>query len=373
MAIHIKELNIDTFRGIKNLELKNLGDINLITGDNNTGKTSVLEIINTLSEPSELKSWAKLGDKRKLNNMSLYDSFEMLFDINKENKKIQYSIIDRSNHKSTIEINADNTIIEMQQGEMDKLRNISTTILSDDGSPDYADEYSSKIVDVNKYDISFKVNGNIANKDSLLEFQSYLKINKEKKIKPIQNIVYISPTQHSWSEVFLSEILDNPSLYEEMLTVLKLFDDGIISINADNSNNKFSNRPVYKILSKNNNTAIPLNFYGDGIKKAILLLSAVVKAKDGILLLDEFEIAIHTSAMNEIFAWIINTCIRLNVQLFMTSHSEEAIDKILKCSPEIQDKMRLITLYSNEDKTVARVLDGKKAIKLKDDLGVELR
>ena len=77
--------------------------------------------------------------------------------------------------------------------------------------------------------------------------------------------------------------------------------------------------------------------------------------------------------MERVFAWIVNACIKLNVQLFMTSHSEEAIDKVLKCSPEIQDKMRLITLYSNEDKIVSRVLDGKKAIKLKDDLGVELR
>lgn len=32
-------------------------------------------------------------------------------------------------------------------------------------------------------------------------------------------------------------------------------------------------------------------------KKAILLISAVVSAKNGILLLDEFETAIHTSAM----------------------------------------------------------------------------
>ena len=135
----------------------------------------------------------------------------------------------------------------------------------------------------------------------------------------------------------------------------------------------FRSKPVYKILSKTNHKAIPLNFYGDGVKKAILLLSAVVTAKGGILLLDEFEIVIHTSAMREIFAWIVNTCIKLDVQLFMTSHSKEAIDKVLQCSPEIQDKMRLITLYSNQDKIVSRVLDGEMAIKLKDDLGVELR
>ena len=80
----------------------------------------------------------------------------------------------------------------------------------------------------------------------------------------------------------------------------------------------------YKILSKSNKKALPLNVYGDGMKKAILLMSAVIAAKDGILLLDEFETAIHTSAMNKTFKWIIESCKKLNVQVFMTSHSKEA-------------------------------------------------
>ena len=37
-------------------------------------------------------------------------------------------------------------------------------------------------------------------------------------------------------------------------------------------------------------------------------MSAVIAAKDGILLLDEFETAIHTSAMNKTFKWIIESC-----------------------------------------------------------------
>lgn len=36
MAVHIKNLKIDSYRGIKNLELSNLADINVLTGDNNT-------------------------------------------------------------------------------------------------------------------------------------------------------------------------------------------------------------------------------------------------------------------------------------------------------------------------------------------------
>ena len=87
-----------------------------------------------------------------------------------------------------------------------------------------------------------------------------------------------------------------------MIEVLKEFDDSIMSINADTHN--LTNKKRYMILSKNHNQAIPLELYGDGMKKAILLMSAVITAQNGILLLDEFETAIHTSAMIKVFSWI---------------------------------------------------------------------
>lgn len=37
------------------------------------------------------------------------------------------------------------------------------------------------------------------------------------------------------------------------------------------------------VLSKNHKKGLSLNSYGDGMKKAMLLISAVLKARDGIL------------------------------------------------------------------------------------------
>lgn len=381
MAIHIKDLNINTFRGIKNLKIEDFGDINIITGDNNSGKTSVLEIIQTLSSPCELRRWISFGGRITPNSNTMYEKFELLFNIDNENKHIEYSITDYEDKKEVVKIEAKHEILELSYEEIEAIEEFSLMMLADEIYDDDSDDEDIdidvdrreiKTVEVSKYDIEFRLNNEVINTDFLYDFQR--RIYRTKKIYPsIKKVVYVSPVQHSQSRVYLREILNQPELYEEILKILKLFDSGIISINADKPSNKFGSGTVYKILSKNHKTAIPLNFYGDGIKKAVLLISAVIAAKDGILLLDEFEIAIHTSAMSEIFAWIIETCISLNVQLFMTSHSEEAIDKVLKCSPKNQSKIRQITLYSNEDETVARVLTGEKAIKLKDNLGVELR
>lgn len=39
----INSINIETFRGINNLKLDNLAEVNILTGDNNSGKTSILK------------------------------------------------------------------------------------------------------------------------------------------------------------------------------------------------------------------------------------------------------------------------------------------------------------------------------------------
>lgn len=44
MEHHISDINIKSFRGIKNLELKNVNQINILTGDNNNGKPVYLRL-----------------------------------------------------------------------------------------------------------------------------------------------------------------------------------------------------------------------------------------------------------------------------------------------------------------------------------------
>ena len=57
----------------------------------------------------------------------------------------------------------------------------------------------------------------------------------------------------------------------------------------------------------------------------------------------------------------------------MTSHSKEAIDKVLKCSPECIDDMAVYTLYKDSEGTSVRRLDGKMAIEAQGEMGLELR
>ncbi|MFA7128629.1 MAG: AAA family ATPase, partial [Sphaerochaeta sp.] len=100
-AKHISELNIITYRGIRNLEIDDLGRVNILLGDNNSGKTSVLEAIQILCNPCEynLLQVAKQRDKYRSfpirRGLNTYESFLYLFDNSKQTenpKNLEFSV-----------------------------------------------------------------------------------------------------------------------------------------------------------------------------------------------------------------------------------------------------------------------------------------
>lgn len=365
---HISSLHIQTYRGIQNLQLNDFSLVNIFTGDNNTGKTSVLEILRTLPSPLSLSTWLANGRKGiKSREVSDYEAFTDLFNVNSQSKIASFNVVDSNKKNHSIILSAE----------------ISTTLLS----KNQINKEMGMVFSKNEEDNIMEIETQLANieiateKDSnkykLNEFSHYVGANEKSLYSIHSPVIYISPTKHAENILYLDKILNNPQLYEEMLAVLKDFDSDIVSINASTQTsesgiNTLSNKVYYNILSKDKNRALPLNMYGDGMKKAILLMSAVVAAKGGILLLDEFETAIHTSAMADVLYWIINTCKKLDVQLFMTTHSLEALKTVLNLSDKFEEEISLYTLYKKEN-TVARRLTAKEAIEASDILNLELR
>lgn len=368
MNNHISDINIKSFRGIKGLELKDTKLINILTGDNNSGKTSVLEVIRSAKNPCDFRIWRQLIRKGMVvpsnGGISYYEGFYDLFDINEDEKKIAYDVRLKNGKKHDVRMLLEESEEEITEGELREKQGFFR---------EETESVQDNFLNVSKLNLKIFLEGKEITNDFLYEGQMrYLpKATKAEEIID-KDIIYISPVRHAEGDVYLSQILDYPDMYEQMLQVLKEYDEDIISINYDNDKKRFG-KGTYKILSKSNKKALPLNVYGDGMKKAVLLMSAVIAAKDGILLLDEFETAIHTSAMTKTFKWIIESCRKLNVQVFMTSHSKEAIDKLLKCSSECIDEMAVYTLYKDAEGTSVRRLEGKKAIEAQDEMGLELR
>ena len=79
----INSLTIQDFRGIHALSIPALNRINLVVGDNNCGKTSVLEAILLLRNPSDLSNLYKVAKLRDAavfsSGITLYENFTYMF------------------------------------------------------------------------------------------------------------------------------------------------------------------------------------------------------------------------------------------------------------------------------------------------------
>lgn len=102
MAVHIQEFYIHSYRGIKELKLEKLNAVNILTGDNNSGKTSVLELLSTLVNPQDIGAWflgARVSGTR-MRNRRIYNGYYNMFPIDDDIKVIEYAFMDADNTKT---------------------------------------------------------------------------------------------------------------------------------------------------------------------------------------------------------------------------------------------------------------------------------
>lgn len=357
-ARHLVDFDIECYRGLRDLYLRDLNEINILTGNNNSGKTSVLELISSLDEPMIISTWIKMC--RLDGHGNYYSGILNLFPADSESLELRYSYSKEAGENASIGVMAEIHKVRILESEMDRINGFETGEVYGKGK---------NYVDAKSLNLAMVKNGEMVRKYALYDFQMRIPMKINRKM-PFP-VIYVSPGEHTNGTFYMDDVMENSGLYQDMLTILREFDDSIINITASDSGNRQATG--YMIVSTQHKKAMPLSVYGDGMKKALVLLAAVVKAKNGILLLDEFETAIHTSAMDSIFSWILQSAQRLNVQVFLSSHSLEAIGKVLRCDSGLQDKINIYTLYNKEGKNLVRKMNCMEAIKAQDDWGVELR
>lgn len=367
--IHIKSLNIECFRGIKNLSLADFAGINIFTGGNNSGKTSVLEILQTSGNPLSPKSWARLGRNEKFPypTRTLFETIRDLYPVSEKELRIAYSKDDDLNGFSSLDLCASLSNEKTIKKEYCKIAHIDC-----EPGEEYSEAEMIKLHSVflynGKQEGAFDVY-NVTRFDSFVE-------NLRKPYK-IYFTSYISPSIYANECPQLAGISNNNERHDELLQVLRLFDDDILDIvpTIREYDIPFPLKDSYQVRSKKYGRLMPLNVYGDGLKKALWLVIAVLSTKDGILLIDEYETAIHTTVMEKLFSWMFVSCKKHNVQLFLTTHSKEALQKVISFhdNPAFGNDIALYTLYKKTDKTVARRLTAAEAYEEDSDFGLELR
>ena len=189
----------------------------------------------------------------------------------------------------------------------------------------------------------------------------------------ILKIIYVAPFEHLKGSV-IGQIIKNDGYKAICLKALQLFDPEIEDMMIFRSD--IGNRPVEYLKHKKLGN-MPLSTFGDGIKKVLVLSNAIAKAAGGILLIDEIETAIHKKYYDDIFRFVVKACKTFDVQVFITTHSLEAIDGILATQDyeeqKTEDDISVVTLKRESSNTYSRVLSGREVAQNREDFGFEVR
>lgn len=369
----IDNLYIDSFKGIENLELNKCGDINIIVGDNNTCKTTVLEAIRLFQYPNDFSEIIQISRKRiidagPVSRISRFESFLNMFNAKQMDNIRELSL--RYSSESSInklKITGDLKEVYFNEDDIDEMSNvrqITKERYMEDMTEDKLMKEFSGCVEYNNEMNSFVIT------ELTDSFRDVLgrKFHMDEAIK----VNYLSSVDHmreNFSTKLISQAIENNEK-SGLLDLLKLFDENIEGLEIVAA--EAYNRPVLKIKYKNYNY-MPISSFGDGLKKVLALASIMLSIENGVLLIDEIETAIHTSALSDVFSWLLKSAKRQNVQIFTTTHSEEALSNFLTNNENYGLNISVFRLESDQGQIIARRFSEEKARRIIIENGGDLR
>jgi|SRR6476661_4606407 len=369
---HLDNLTIHRFRGLRDLTLQDLGQINILVGGNNSGKTSVLEAISTYCRPLDPLEWLNTSWRReiKYSRKPQLDALKWLFPQNREVDPVDfYEGETYISSNGAFPVKESRAIYREFEGvfELDENQENSTKypLKEIDEEIDFENvlrgaelQLKAKIAE-HDFSLTFEI----------LENQRFV-INKKNTLYAPCPIETVTPYSHRIEPLeikLLSEAIIQ-RFKPEVIKLLQVMDSGITDLAILSPSGKRSS--LY--IDHQQIGIAPLSAFGDGVRRLLFIALTLSKVRGGVLLIDELETAIHTEALRSSFLWLVQWCKQMNVQLFATTHSLETIDAILDAS-ESETDLVLYRLEQRESETKAVRIERERLQRLREDLGQEVR
>jgi AAA15 family ATPase/GTPase len=330
----LNSLEIRNFRNLKDLKVKSLGNVNLFTGKNNTGKSTLLEAIALYATKGELSFLYQLLNERGEN----YKQNDISKDATEINIKALSSFFP-------------NRSFGFDETEYLSIGQIDNTLFGEERSNEnfvsirfvrYYDEVIDELENELTQGLRRKrvvLNNRID--ELLVDYRIGLEVRSG-------NSTYIAPLEKERPSRFYLRTVGIPENYQFIRTKNidreingKLWDNITLSekemyviealriIEPDVERIAFieetSRERTTVVKLKSNNSVLPLKSMGDGINRILTIILALVNSDNGFLLIDEFENGLHYSVQQKLWEIIFNLSEKLNVQIFATTHSEDCI------------------------------------------------
>lgn len=296
----INKIEIDKFKGIEKIEIDNLNKINIFVGANNSKKTTVLEAI-SLFNINDVENLRRILSGRKYIG---YEEILNSFFYNLNTFEDPIIMLFEKENKRELKISCEKKVMEVSFSEKEIFNGESSNINQ---------KSIYKFLLNNKPSIEIKVENNSIGFSSLNNLKE-------------SNIVYI-PTNREISKLADNiRKLQNYKKIDELTEILKCYDKNLQKIYVDGYNIFVDLDNVDKSLS--------IGTMGEGFISSLIIISNLLVAggnnKEVIILIDEIENGLYRTALKKLIGTILKLIKEYNIQLFITTHSEEFLKEFYK-------------------------------------------
>ncbi len=301
---HLNYFKVENFKRFESFEMGNIGQFNLILGDNNVGKTSVLE--------------ALLFDEEKAENYIT----NLTKILEHKNVPVSYANTDVEENDLLFFTNHNNInpIITTFSYPHQQIQQLSMTTDTQIALAErYPTEYAKYFRNKEEIEVGYRMYAYVKanDKERFIRWQLPFMRPRDKKVIPL---VFFAQTQDNDLAQFYSDyVQDNQDNKEKFINALKLFVPDIKDIEP-------KIKPRQSLLYvRRNGSFMPLSFYGDGVNRLVSILLHIPACKGKRLMIDEIDAGVHFKKFKDFWRTILLAAKQNKVQIFATTHNLECL------------------------------------------------
>lgn len=380
----LRRLTVQNFRGLGDFTMDGLGRINLLVGSNNCGKTSVLEAVHILlkrGDPSVL--WSTMSRRgegmesprtpraaREMDVSHLFEGHEI--DLNSSfhfagmgelySPSFQARIVQQgaSRQRNLFDVlrERNRSSAEVSETEAMPLGGLVLQLkwrgsapidlpLSDAGGLDLDQLYGPGVVQPRR------------DRDDVqpVEFITTEALSEEETVSRLEEVV----------------LTENEEFLIHALSAIEGRIERIAPLGGRSRSAGIGSRGGVVVKLVGSRRRLPIGSMGDGMWRLLGIALCLVRARGGVLLIDEIDTGLHYTVMDEMWRLIYDAATRFDVQVFAATHSRDCTQSLAAIVPTEDVVQPEITIQRIEQGNPLAVTFSDDEIALAARIGAEVR